>query len=215
MKTKFSTRTITAYLLLQSLAYFWHYLLRGILTPFAYIFHQSFLLSHPSKLLPVQVASPWNHTIHSFAPSPDIKTHLILNRLISPPERSWLPPQEVQERLEVLPHISRAIILKGRLSGPPLRQGMIALQHGKAIFIKEELGRYPTQDDFISTLSVGIEAQNTFPLFIPVQQVKRDGVRDHSLTSPFRNPITLVEIMRRLPHLKSISPPSGPDDSIV
>jgi hypothetical protein len=190
----------------HSLLIIWYYLCRGILTAIAYVFNRSFLIHHPSHLFPTNVSPPWNRTIHSFYPSSTMRQYLHPRYPTPLPNRIWLHPHHLPARMIGENPLFRAIILDGKISGPPLRQGMIALQQKHLIYIGEELGRWPSREDYITTYAVSISTNNSFRLFIPIQLVDRYGIHDSSPLSPFSNPIPLNETVQAYYRLKPLFP---------
>ena len=193
----------------RSLSIFRYYLQYGILITIAYLFNKSFTLHHPDRLFPTNIFSPRNATIHSFIPTNEALQHLHPHLPSPPPERRWLnAPQLLERQNQPLP---RAITLEGNLSGPALRQGMIITQQHHTIYIQEELGRWPTRDDYIATTAYSLTLNIKFRLFIPVHQIDQYGIHDESPLSPFRNPIPLVQIVRDYIRLKpSFQTPLSP-----
>lgn len=179
--------------LLSLTTFMWYYLKLGTLFPIAYLFNQSFIINHPNCLFPTLISPPWNHTIHSFYPSSNLKTYLYLHCNPPPFERHWLQAEDLKQRM-ANSEIKRAITLDGTLSGPSLRQGMVIVQHHHVIFIGPELGRWPTREDYIVTYSFNANSGNSFPLFIPVRHINLFAVREDTPHSPLYVPIPLSDI---------------------
>ena len=176
-----------------------------ILTPIAYIFNQSFIIDHPGDIFPTLISPAQNSTIHSFYPSLNQKVHLFNRYDTPPPQRLWLRAEDLHQRM-VGDHIERAITLEGTLSGPPLRQGMMVIQRHHLIFIGQELGRWPTHQDYIITYAVDINSGNTFPLFIPLHHIDRYGIHDDNPLSPLCTPIPLASILSISSQIPSPTP---------
>lgn len=181
------------------------YITFALVFPVAYIFNRSYILHHPGRPLPVSIAPSRNRTIHSFYLNSDMYNHIIQKFPRPPKHRRWLDSDEFTR--EILPQIvvSSPITLEGDLQGPQLRQGMLAIQGGHAIYIQEEYGRFPSRNDLISTHSVALGTGNTFPLFIPIRHMDLQGLHEGSLRESFQETVTFVDVMsflkQNLPHL--------------
>ena len=183
----------------------WYYLRCGILTPIAYLCNKSFLIHHPNRIFPSVIAPPRNNSIHSLSPTPEMYNYVTTHSSPPPPLRRWMDPQQLTQALSRDPPLHRAIILDGDLSGPPLRQGLLIIQNGNIVYIQEELGRWPSRDNYITTSAVSLSRLNSFRLFLPVHQVDRYGIRDDSPMSPFSNPLPLTLIIQEAERLKNLS----------
>jgi len=184
-----------------------YHVCRGVLTPFAFVFNQSYLLHHPDRVLPTLIAPSRNRTIHSFTPSSKALQRLSISP--APDRRHWCSPKEIDQRMVGEPPLRRAITLQGTLHGPPLRQGMVIFQPNCQIYIGEELARWPTREDYIVTFSVNLKTQTTFRLFIPVDHLDSTGINDDSPRLPLR-PISLCEVLHESRRLQHVSiPPSN------
>ena len=72
--------------------------------------------------------------------------------------------------------LTEAIILDGYLVGTLLCQGMGIIVDDDVIYIAEELGRWPTREDYVVTFSISMESGNRFRLFIPTRYLDRKSV---------------------------------------
>ena len=93
--------------------------------------------------------------------------------------------------------ITIPIILQGTLSGPPLRQGMVILQQDGQIYISEEIGRWPTREDLILTVSVNLRTSGTFSLFIPTDLFNHSNMCDYSPHCLLRTLFSLLEVVNK------------------
>ena len=87
---------------------------------------------------------------------------------------------------------------------------MLILQQNHLVYIGEEVGRWPSREDYLLTHSISLTTNNSFQLFIPIRQIDRFGIRDDNPLSPFSNPIPLVQIVRDYYRLKPRFYPSLP-----
>lgn len=175
----------------------WFYSSYGILTIIAYLLNKSFLVLRPGHTFPTVVSPPWNNTIHSLNLTEQMAELIHPRYLHAFPQRRWFAPDRVLHLLPSHEPYSPAIILKGRLSGPPLHEGMILLQQHQVIFIDKEFGRWPTRDNYITTYVISIPTNVSFRLFIPIELMDRCGMYDESPYSPFCRPITFVDTTSR------------------
>lgn len=192
--------------LFYSLAIIWYYIKYGLLTPIAYIFNISFLIYHPDLIFPTNIAPPRNTTIHSFTPTGEMHNYIMQHSPPPPPLRQWFHPQQLQNHLSDERPFSHAITLEGEVNGPPLRQGTVIIQNSHVVYIQNELGRWPTRDDYLTTTAISLIFNNSFRLFLPVRQMDRQGLIDYSDPSPFRNPLPLAHIVTRTHQLKDFLP---------
>lgn len=208
-------RTLLAAQATHLFLFIYFYLCKTILTPIAYIFNRSYLIQHPNSLYPSVIAPARNHTVHTFFPSSRLLAHLKSERMLAPKHRHWVSAENVECRMagEDLP--PRIISLDKDISGPQIRQGMMIMQKGGLVYVGEEIGRWPTQENLIATFSVNMQTGCTFVLFIPVHLFNTSGVRDDSPHSPFRSPLPLSEVLysAERPHrIISLPPPPPPDN---
>lgn len=201
--------TLTHLLYLLTLT--WYYVQYGLLYPIAHLFNKSFLIYHPNRIFPTNLAPPRNNTIHSFTPTGEMYRHIMTLTSPPPPLRRWLHPQQLQEHLSQERPLPHAIILEGDLSGPPLRQGTIIIQNGHIVYIRQEFGRWPTRDDYITTTAISLVLNNSFRLFLPIRQMDRYGIIDNSPPSLFRNPLPLAHVIQEAHRLHN-SVPSSPTE---
>jgi hypothetical protein len=186
-----------------------YYLYHGILTPITFLFNRSYLLRHPERNLPTLIAPARNYSIHSFTPPLDLtKQHALPD---PPPKRHWCHPKDLDKRTPDKPKLESSIVPNGELVGPALRQGMIILQQDCQVYIQEEIGRWPTRDDYLLTLCINLESQHTFRLFIPVSFMDRSAVYDESPRCPLRTPFSLIEAIH---YRRSLHPSSASISSV-
>jgi len=162
-----------------------YYLLLILCYPIAYLFNCSFILHHPDRPLPIPVSPSWNRTIHSFYLNIDMYHYLMQHFPHTPVVRRWMNRFQLERR--VLPESASVppIELNGELHGPRLRQGMLAYQGGRALFIREEFGRLPTQAEYITAASFVIHSQTAISLHIPIRHIDIQGLQDEEFQSPF------------------------------
>ena len=192
--TKFRSATQTTLQLFSTLSlltFIGYYLRYFLCTILAVTCNKSFIIRHPARTYPTLISSPWKITIHSFAPQDVMLTQCHLP--FPPLERIWSHPQNLPQRMIGNKKLTQAIILDGLLIGPPLTQGMAVVVEDDIIYIHEELGRWPTREDYVVTHSISIHSGNTFRLFIPTHYLSPYNLRDESTPSPLRSPLTISE----------------------
>ena len=143
----------------------------------------SILINHPNRLFPTQINSPHNLTIHSFKANWAIIHYLITRSNLPSITRRWAAPWDVRARLTAANADLRPITLRGRLSGPRLRQGWLFVQQNHVIWIMEEVGRWPSQQDHVATVAFDITTGRTFTLLIPLSYLDMAGVQEESFTT--------------------------------
>jgi len=171
--------TIYCYALLQ------YYLLFLICFPVAYLFNRSYILHHPDRPLPVPVSPPWNRTIHSFHLNVDMYHYLMQHFPHTPRVRRWRNRFQLERQEHLQGTDINSIELTGELHGPRLRQGMLAYQGGRTLFIREEFGRVLTHTEFITTTSFVVHSRTAVALNIPIQHIDIQGLQDEEFQSPF------------------------------
>ena len=181
--------------LLHTLAVLWYHIRHGIFSFSAIVFKQTHLLFHPDEILPSFIGPANDTTIHSFIPTAYFLQHF--NIPAAPPTRQWCHPEDLNARIASELPITIPIILQGTLSGPPLRQGMVVLQQDGQIYIGEEIGRWPTHEDLILTVSVNLRTGGTFSLFIPTDLFDRSNMCDYTPRSLLRTPFSLLEVVNK------------------
>ena len=179
-----------------------YYISRYTLPLIAWILGTSFIIQHPDRDLPITIFSIRSNIAHSFEVSSEALHRRNLPSL--PPTRTWTSSIEIRRRL-IGDRLTKTVVLDATLSGPPLRQGMAIAQLGHLIYIGEELGRWPSRDDLIATISVDLIHGNLFPLFIPVAYFKRLNILDSNTSSP---PLSLVPFSKNLRVLPVLPLPS-------
>jgi hypothetical protein len=105
----------------------------------------------------------------------------------------------------------RPIILRGKISGPKLRQGTLFVQQQHVILIAEEIGRWPSQQDHIATIALNLKSGNTFTLLIPFSYIDNTTIHDPTVISPLYQPLFLFEAIdyyRRITKLPLPCPPA-------
>ena len=198
------TKSAPSYLL--PLLISWYYIRLTILSPIALIFQQSFIIHHPTRPLPTVISSPGNTTIHSFKINTDTPIHLQFP-FISP-RRIWSAPHHFQQRIAGDLPLTHSIILNGKLSGPPLRQGTGIVYQKDILYIAEEIGRCPNQDGLVLTRSILLPTRTQIPLFIPHHYLDPSGVRDYAPNHPLRHPTSPSETLTAsLPQNSNFSVP--------
>ena len=183
--------------LFPSLTIILYHLWRILLTPIAYVCNTSFLLHHPHQLFPLVITPRRNTTIHSFTPSEAMVRNLLQHNLLPPPERHWSRADQLRPHVQHLLPITRALTLDTRPSGPLIQQGTFITHQGSTIFIQEELGRWPMQEDYLTTIAVNTTTHNKFILFVPLSFISQRCVNNDSLPSPFQNPLSLHEAITK------------------
>ena len=184
------------------IGYYWQY---GAYSILAVIYNRSFLLHHPNRTYPTLVSTPWVHTRHSFTPHSEVL--LQRNLPFPPPQRIWSNPEGLSQRMANELPLTEAIILDGYLVGTLLCQGMGIIVDDDVIYIAEELGRWPTREDYVVTFSISMESGNRFWLFIPTRYLSLRNVDDESPPSPLRSPITISEALDYRRRQKLLSAP--------
>lgn len=194
---------------------FYFHLRKVFLTPIAYILNQSYLIQHPDMLYPSVIAPAQNRTIHTFFPNEQLHAYLKSEGMLtSRRSRHWVQANEVASQMieEVLP--LRAIVIDGEVAGPQIRQGIMLMQGNSLVYVGEEIGRWPTQDNLITTISVNMQTGNSFPLFVPFHLINTTDVRDDSPNPPLRSPLPLpealhhAEALQRMIFLQTLPPPA-------
>ena len=139
-------------------------------------------------------------------PTPEMKDHIHPPSFQFPLHRRWLSALDLLQYTTRIRLPPRVITLDGKLSGPPLRQGMIILQRDHLVYLQEEHGRWPTRDDHIFTTAISITQNVPFKLFIPIQYIERGYVYDESHRSLLDNPIPLAHLSNGLGRFKTFLP---------
>ena len=174
------------------LSIIWFYIRIGISTPIAFAFNRSYLIQHPDQPFPTIIAPAHNQTIHSFYPLSTMLNELGIPP--PPPRRYWCKPEDIKSRIpDTTPRTERAIVLESKISGPPLRQGMMLICQGYRIFLCEEIGRWPTREDYLVLIALNLETQSTFRLFVPISHVDPLCIYDESPRSPLHSPLSLFD----------------------
>ena len=189
------TKSAPSYLL--PLLVSWYYIHLTIFSPIALIFHQSFIIHHPTHPLPTIISSPGNMTIHLFKVNTDAPIHLQIP-FISP-QQIWSAPHHFQQRIVSNLPLTHSIILNGKLSRPPLCQGTGIVYQKDILYIAEEIGHCPNQDGLILTQSVLLPTHKQIPLFIPHHYLDTSGVCNYAPNHPLRHPTSLSKTLNSIP----------------
>lgn len=166
---------------------------------FVYILHLSQILRHclhyiknlplnplrnspsadPMELPTVQPKSP---LLHSSTPRQNELKQIGKQHPLHPTRRLWRKSTDLRINLPFEAPIRHAIKLNGNLRGPLLKQGMIVRHQNKRFYIREELGRWPEQQNQLTTIAVDLQANTTLIIFFPITLFDPENIRDE--TSP-------------------------------
>ena len=165
------------------------------LTPIAYLFNKSYLLSHPNRPLPFVLTPYWNHTIHSLYVTPDIHRYL-LRQIPSIPRASLLPFQ-MDTYIPTQHTLHDALQVRGNLQGPRLQQGMIICYQGRTLYLAEPLIVIPNNPALVTTNSITLDTEQTFPLILPRRHINHIYLPTNSLSPHLQRVVQTLRLTQQ------------------